>query len=276
MATMPARTWPDVAYKISAIFVRDARVALSYPWTIVLTLGEAAVSCVVAYFIALVAGRTTFNFGGAGFTYFDYLAVNMAFVRYQSAALVSFADVIRYGQATGTLELTLVTPTRLPTLVLGSALWSVLYATVQVVAYLVVATLFGLSLTHTNLATLLVVLALTVLSSLPLGVLLAALAVRYNKSGPIDFLVSTLTTIFGGIFIPLAALPLPMQWIGWCLPVTHALSALRGAVSGATLVAVRADLLWLAVASVLLLPISLRVFDFVIRRAKRMGTLGLY
>lgn len=263
--------------KVGAIFVRDARVAFSYPWTIVLTLAEAGVSVVIAYFISLVAGRNTrFNFGAPGVNYFDYLAVNMAFVRYQSAALLGFADVIRYSLYTGTFEITLVTPTRISTLVLGSSLWTFAYTTAQVALYLLVATFFGLSLVRTNALTLLIVLVLTMASSIPLGVLAASLAVRFRTGGPVDFLVTTATTIFGGVYIPLGALPLLIQWGGWCLPVTHALAGLRAALAGASVVEVRGQILWLAIATALLTPLSLLVFNFIIRRAKAKGNLASF
>lgn len=263
--------------KIGAIFVRDARVALSYPWSIVLTLAEAAVSVIIAYFISLVAGRTTrFSFGAPGITYFDYLAINMAFVRYQSAALLGFADVIRYSLYTGTFEITLVTPTRISTLVLGSSLWTFAYTTAQVALYLGVATLFGLNLTETNLPALLIVLILTMASSVPLGVLSAALAVRFKTGGPVDFLITTATTIFGGVYIPLAALPVFMQWAGWCLPVTHALAGLRAALAGASIAQVGGEILWLAVATAALMPLALATFNFIIRRAKAKGALASF
>lgn len=242
-----------------------------------LTLLEAGVSVVIAYFISLVAGRAThLNFGAPGLTYFDFLAINLAFARYQSAALLGFADVIRYSLYTGTFEITLVTPTRISTLVLGSSLWTFVYTTLQVAIYLGVATFFGLSLAGTNLLTLLVVLLLTMSSAIPLGVLAAAIAVRFRTGGPVDFLITTATTIFGGIYIPLAALPPLMQWVGWCLPVTHALAALRAALGGASLGAVGTEALWLALATLLLTPISLGVFNVIIRRAKAKGSLASF
>lgn len=263
--------------KATAIFMRDAKLALSYRANFILNLGGVAVSVVIAYFISLAVGsNASARLGIPGLTYFDYLAINLAFVRFQSTALMSFADVMRDGQTSGTLEVTLATPTGLSTLVLSAGLWAFTFTTIQTIIYLVVASFFGLSLTHANMFTLLVALVLTIASSSPLGVLAAAMAVHFNKTGPMDFFVGATTTLFGGIYLPLTALPAIMQWCGWLLPITHALAALRAALSGRTVYEAGSDVLWLTVATMILIPFSLFVFAAAVRRAKVDGTLGHY
>jgi ABC-2 type transport system permease protein len=265
-----------VGSKAAAIFMRDARLALSYRASFILTLAGVGISVVVAHFISLAAGKHPSLQLEAGMTYFDYLAINLAFVRYQSTALISFAEVIRDSQTAATLEVTLATPTGLPTLVLSAGLWAFTFTSLQTIVYLFCATFFGLSLSHMNLATLALVLFLTIVCSSPLGVLAAAMAVRYNKTGPIDFFVATTTTVFGGIYIPLTALPLFMQWCGWALPITHALAGLRAALRGDSIFQASGDIVWLAAATAILLPLSLNVFAAAVKHAKVNGTLGQY
>ena len=57
-------------------------------------------------------------------------------MRFQTAALNSFAEAIRDGQLTGTLEVVLATPTTLPVLVLSSAVWSFTLTAMQTGVYL--------------------------------------------------------------------------------------------------------------------------------------------
>jgi ABC-type polysaccharide/polyol phosphate export permease len=269
---------PQVALaKVWAIFVRDARIALSYRANFFVQLASVAVSVVIAYFISIVAGHSVkVTVGTVTMSYFDYLAVNLAFVRFQSTGVASYAEVIRDSQTAGTLEVTLSTPTSLPIIVLSAGLWAFTFATLQSIVFLAVAMLFGLDLGHVDIATLLVFLVLTMISSSPLGVAAAALAMYFKKTGAIDFAVGTLTMIFGGVYLPLTALPPIMQWIGWSLPITHALGGLRAALAGLSIAQVWGEVVWLLAASMLLLPLALWLFSVSVRRAKIDGTLAQY
>jgi ABC-2 type transport system permease protein len=262
--------------KIGAIFQRDARVAVSYPGNFAIGWLTIVVEVVIAWYISrLIPPSARFGATGAAVPYFQFLAVNFAFVHFQSAALNSFAETIREGQLTGTLEVVLATPTTLPVLVLSSAAWSFTLTGFQTLLYLLLATLFGLDLRHLNVLTALVFLILTIGAVSPLGVLAAALAMVI-KPGPIAYISDASAQLFGGVFLPLASLPLAVQAIGWCLPITHALVGFRAATAGAPLHSVAFDALWLVVASVLLLPLSLWLFARAVRKARIDGTLATY
>lgn len=270
-------TLERVLAKVRAIFIRDTKLALSYRTNFILQLAGVGVSAVAAYFISLVVGSgSRMNFGSPGMTYFEYLAINLAFQRFQSTGLSTYAEVIRDNQTAGTLEVTLSTPTGLPTIVLSAGLWAFLFSTMQAAVFIAVASLFGLQLTHTNLLTLFVLLLLTVLSSTPLGVIAAAMVIVFKKTGPVDFVMGMAMTIFGGIYIPLSALPVVMQRIGWTLPITHALNGLRAALHGESLTQISAEIVWLSVAITILFPLSLYAFAIAVRHAKFDGTLGQY
>lgn len=100
--------------KILAIFLRDARLALSYPasfwmrWvsTALAVLGFAMVS-------RLVPPSVHLGVAGSRGTYFDYVVINVAFFSLQATALQSFSQAIRNDQFCGTLEPLLSTPTPL-------------------------------------------------------------------------------------------------------------------------------------------------------------------
>jgi ABC-type multidrug transport system permease subunit len=209
-------------------------------------------------------------------TYFQYLAINFAFVRFQTAALSSFAEAIRDGQLTGTLEVVLATPTTLPVLVLSSGFWSFTLTSMQTGVYLLVATTMGLNLSHINPVTGLVFLGLTVAAVSPLGVLAAALAMVIKKTGPVEWLSYSTASIFGGVYVPVHSMPWLLQIVGWCLPITHSLNGFRAAKSGVPLSAVASDALWLLVASMILMPFSLWLFVRAVNKARVDGTLAMY
>jgi ABC-2 type transport system permease protein len=232
---------------------------------------------VIAWYIGhLVGPSTKFGFGGTVGTYFQYLAINSAFVRFQTAALNSFAEAIRDGQLAGTLEVVLATPTTMPEVVLASGVWSFAFTGMQTAFYLVVATFFGLDLSHVNLLTAAAFLVLTVAAVSPLGVLAAALSMVIKKPGPIEWISMASASLFGGVYIPLSELPSWLQVIGWCLPITHALNGFRAAAAGVTVNAMLPDLLWLLLATIVLMPISLWLFGKAVDKARVDGTLAMY
>lgn len=275
----PAAAWPSVAdtcAKAFAVFVRDARLAVAYPASFWLQWLNILVSITMAFFLARLFGSSPkFGFHGPA-SYFFFLTVNLAFVRFQQTALMSFAQAIRDAQTAGTLEVILATPTRLPIIVLSAGLWAFGFTALQTAVYLAVAVLFGLDLHNANLAAMAIFLFLTVASLSTVGVMAAAAVMTFKQLGPLDFMMAGATNLFGGVYFPLSILPVPLQLIGWALPITHALSGIRGALHGASLAELTPDALWLAIATIVLLPVSLVIFAGAVHRAKVDGTLGQY
>src|SRR5581483_6760395 len=276
IAAEPLRAGFSLA-KVGAIFRRDARVAVSYPGNFALSWLSIGVDVVIAWYLGhVVPPSTHFGMRGHTATYFQYYAVNSAFVRFQTAALNSFAEAIRDGQLTGTLEVVLATPTTMPEVVLSSAVWSFVFTGMQTAVYLAIAMLFGLRLDHVDLVTALVFLVLTMAAVSPLGVLAAALSMVIKKPGPIEWISTSSASLFGGVYLPLTLLPFWLQAIGWCLPITHALNGFRAAVDGVPITQMLPDAIWLLVASLILMPFSLWLFGGAVNKARVDGTLAMY
>ena len=264
--------------KVGAIFRRDVLVAISYAGNFALAWLGIVVDVVVAWYISkLVPPSSNFNPAGTGvMSYFQYIAINSAFLRFQTAALNSFAESIRDAQLTGTLEIVLSTPTKLSTLILSSAVWSFAYTILQTAVYLAIAVGFGLNLGHVNLLTAAVFLILTVGAVSPLGVLAASLAMVIKKTGPVEWISNASASLFGGVYLPLNRLPVALQAVGWILPITHSLNGFRAAVAGVPLSGVAHDAIWLLVASLILMPFSLWMFAKSVGKARVDGTLSMY
>src|ERR1700684_1410287 len=83
--------------KVGAIFRRDVIVALSYPGNFALAWLGIVIEVVVAWYISrLIPPSRSFDpTGTVAVSFFQYLAINQAFLRFQTAALNSFAESIR-------------------------------------------------------------------------------------------------------------------------------------------------------------------------------------
>ena len=262
--------------KTRAIFVRDARVSLSYPSTFWGNWLSLAGQVVTFYFVARLIGPKNLGTAGHPATYFDYVAINLAFMRFQMVAIQSFQQAMRSQQMIGTLEVLLATPTSLPLMILASGLWAFVLTLAQIVFFLAVAVGLGLQLNHVNLVSAAVFLALTILAMSPIGILSAASIMTFKQEAPTTLLFGGFGALLAGVVFPVDRLPHALQLISWFIPITHSLNGIRGAVAGVTLGGLAPDAWWLAAMTVILGPLSLYAFTRAVHRAKVDGTLGDY
>ncbi|MBV8355413.1 MAG: ABC transporter permease [Candidatus Eremiobacteraeota bacterium] len=263
--------------KARSIFVRDVRLAYSYVLTFWTNFLGTAGQAITFYFVAkLVAPTASFGTAGHAMSYFEYVAVNLAFMRFQSAATTSFQRAVRNDQMMGTTEALMVTPTELPLMIASAGLWPFALAAIQIVVFLAVSMPLGLHLDHVDGVSLTAFTILTVLVMSPLGILAGAGIMSFKQELPTGLLVGGLASLLGGVLFPISKLPEALQRVAWLLPITHSLNGVRGAVVGASLWQLRADAVWLLVVSLVLVPLSLYVFARAVRRTKIDGTLGDY
>ncbi|HUZ48712.1 MAG TPA: ABC transporter permease [Candidatus Dormibacteraeota bacterium] len=260
-----------------AFFVRDIRLTIAYP----LNFAMQWVSIVIAVFSTWCISKLVPNSMALGLhsrgSYFEYAVVNLAFFSVMQTSMQSVERAIRNDQVLGTLEAILTSVTSGATLIFSSMAWPLVFTVLQVAWYLLLGTLlFGLNIGHANVSVALVCLALIVTSTLPLGILSAAATLRYKQIGPANFFVGGASSLLSGVLFPTTLLPKPLQWVSWLLPITHGLQAVRAALAGATLGSVRFDIVWLALASAILIPLSLLVFVRALERERRNGSLAHY
>jgi len=264
-------------YKAFAMFKRDATLDFSYDVSFWVRWLSIVVTVFVFYFISnLIPPSPRFGFGGHADTYFDFIIISLAFIRFQATAIQCFQNAIRNDQMAGTLEVLMATPTSLPTIILSTGLWAFTLTFVQVFLTLGLGLLLGLNLSHINYPSLIVFVLLTIACMSPLGVMSAASIMTFKQAGPTSFVMGSATNLLGGALFPVALLPVYLQYVSWLLPITHSLNGIRAATHGATLTQLAPDAIWLLVASAILLPISLWSFSRAVLRAKVDGTLGHY
>ncbi len=218
-----------------------------------------------------------------GVSYFAFVLVGFAFFQYLQSTLNSFSSKIRQEQLTGTLEAMLVTPTPAALVILGSALWDYLMTTFRVGVVLLLgvalARSFGgqVGFQVSGLPAFFVLLLLTITAFAGIGILSAAFTVWLKRGDPVNYLISSLSALLGGVFFRVDALPEWLQQISRLLPITHALEAIRRALLGGAGLAEVAGAMWiLLLFSVVLIPVGLVAFLLSLRQARVAGTLVQY
>lgn len=267
------------AYKISAFLRRDFKTEASYRLSFLSQIAGILFSVVMFYFIALLFGESASPYLSAyGGDYFPFVLIGIAFYRYLSVALSTFSNTLREGQMTGTLEAMLVTPTRPTSVLIYSSLWKYLYATFEVLIYLLLGVaFFGFQVGQANLVSVLVVLVLTIISFSSFGILSASFILVFKRGDPIAFVFGTLSALLGGVYYPVTVLPGFLQAGSALLPLTYSLRAMRHAIlQGTPVTGLGMDLTVLVLFCLIGIPLSLVLFNAALRRAKEEGTLSQY
>lgn len=261
-----------------AFLVRDFRIEASYKAGFALRIAGAFLNVAIYYFIARVFGGVAApylqTYGGS---YFAFVVIGVAFSDYLALGIGTIGNSIRDGQMTGTLELMLFSPTRLPLVLLSSSLWSYLFATLSVFTYLVMGVALGMRLDHANIPFALFSLVVAIISFNALGLFAASLVILFKRGNPLGWAIRVSSVVLGGVFYPVSVLPGWLRWLGQALPVTHALEIMRRSLLlGEGLAQLWQELLALLVLTAVLLPLGLLACHLAVRIARTDGSLSHY
>ena len=107
-----------------------------------------------------------------------------------------------------------------------------------------------------------------------LGILSASYVLLFKRGNPAKWLLLSFSNVAGGMLFPTSILPDWLQFAARLNPVTYALDGMRAALlSGANLAVVWRSVAVLFLMAALLLPASIVVFSWTLRRTKTTGTL---
>jgi ABC-2 type transport system permease protein len=189
----------------------------------------------------------------------------------------SVGDSIREGQTTGTLELMLLSPTRLVVTLISSSLWSYVFATLRICVYMIVGVALGMGLGSANVPFALLALVLAVASFSALGLLTASVIILMKRGDLMGWALRVSSLLLAGVYYPTDVLPGWLRAVGQALPLTHALELLRRSILlGEGLAQLWGELLILLGLTAILFPIGLLACHVAIRVARTDGSLSHY
>jgi ABC-2 type transport system permease protein len=264
----------SLAEKLTAIVRRDVLTTVRYRNGFVLSVVGVFTEIFAFFFLAHAIGPA---FRPEGVEYFPYLIVGSGFYTFLLTGVQAFLSTVQEAQQTGTLEVLMTTSTPAPVLIFLSAFSAFAGKSANLVLFLAAGlVLFKVSIPHPNLAGAAVIFLLSLMMALALGILAAALQIALQKGSAVIWLLGSVWFLTGILF-PVSTLPLPLRWAAWSIPVTHSLTGMRAALLlGSSMRDLAPEILWLGAAVLLLVPASLGVFSWVLRRGRRLGTLSAY
>ena len=262
--------------EIWIFFWRDLSIARTYRTVFVLEAIEALFGVAMFFYAARFVDSPQLQQAlPQGGSYFAFSLIGFVFLDYLNAAMDTFDRSLEEARDTGTLEHLLVTQTSLPVILAGSAIYPFAATTLRIAVYLAWGTmLFGFPLRDANWPAVGAVLLATLLAFSGLGILSASYLLLFKRGNPAKWFLLGVSSVAGGMLFPVSVLPDWLQFVARLNPVTYALDAMRAALlGGAGLHAVLQPLIVLLLFAAALLPLSMTVFAWALRRTKTTGTL---
>lgn len=273
----PAVSLGQVLLVPRAFFLRDRRIETSYRAGLVLRLASAIVTIGVFFFLSRTFDAAAPGLMPAGTSYFAFVLIGIVAQEFLSSIVGGFSGSLRESMTTGTLELMLLGPSRLTTLLISSTLWLHASAALGAATYLVLGVALGVDLSRTDVPAALVGLLLMNVGFTGMALLAGAVVLVIKRGNPLGWALRGASVVLGGILYPVEVLPPVLQTLAALLPMTHALRVLRGAMlEGQGIVELAGPLAALAVVSLGYLGLGIVASAAAIRHARIDGSLAQY
>jgi ABC-2 type transport system permease protein len=204
------------------------------------------------------------------------LIIGTIFWNFLSIVFGFIGETVSWERWEGTLEYTFMAPVRRYTQLVGSTMYAVAYAVVQMVIILGVMLLFfDVEFSGGNFVTAAVFLAIGSISFVGVGMMAAILPLLYVERGDqMVFVIQSIILLFSGVYYKTNVTPEWMQVIAQFSPGTYVLEGIRGGLIDGKSVTQLLDNVWpLVLMGVILIPLGVHVFGIAERYAKRTGKL---
>jgi ABC-2 type transport system permease protein len=205
-----------------------------------------------------------------------YLLIGTIAWRFLGIIFENIGEVIAWERWEGTIEYTFMSPVPRLTHLLGMCAATLVRAIAFSVGILACVALFvPVDLSHANVLSALVLLAVGALAFVGLGIASAAFPLMWTEKGlQMAYIVQAVVLLVSGVYYPVDVLPRWMQLLATISPATYVIRGMRAALMDGADVATLWPEIWPAlVVGVLSIPLGLRLFVAVERYAKRTGRL---
>jgi ABC-2 type transport system permease protein len=262
---------------VRVIAERDWRLFVSYRLQLIMRVVSGVFVVIGLFFMGRLVA-TSAALGPYSGRYFEFALVGVVFLALVNVGLRTFSATIANEQRVGTLEMLLVSPVRLPTLLAGIYVFPLASVGLNMAVYLATAILLlGARFELHGVPAALVVLLLTLVIFGAVGAISAAVIVITKRGDPVAALGAQAAMLLGGAVFPITVMPDWLQAVARLMPPYYALEGARAAlILGAGFAEVWRELAVLAGFAVVLVPVGLWLFARALRQARVLGTLGNY
>lgn len=198
---------------------------------------------------------------GQGHKNVDFLIPAIIALTIFQGATMGMGRALAGEKKDGSLTRVFLTPTSNTTILVGTALFYLVFETIRSSFLVFVAMLlFGVAVKGSILSILFIIL-LFAAGSTGVGLLISALTSSQEQYQAVAMLTSLPMMFLAGVFFPISTMPSFLQGVATLLPVYYAADALRGVmIKGFDLITVIPDITYLALFAIATIAVSIIVF----------------
>ena len=233
----------------------------------------------VAWLVYSIAGALAVSLIGvaeSNSTLLKFLIIGTIFWNYLSIVFGFIGETVTWERWEGTLEYTFMAPVRRYAQLIGSTMFAVAYALIQMVIILVVLiAFFGITFEGGDFVTAAAFILLGSISFVGVGMMAAILPLLYVERGDqMVFVIQSVILLFSGVYYTIDVLPEWMQVLAHFSPGTYVLEGVRqGLIYGQPVTELLENVWPLVVMGAVLIPLGVYVFGIAERYAKKTGKL---
>lgn len=233
----------------------------------------------VAWLVYSIAGALAVSLIGVAednSTLLKFLIIGTIFWNYLSIVFGFIGETVTWERWEGTLEYTFMAPVRRYAQLIGSTMFAVAYALIQMVIILgVLIAFFGISFEGGDFGTAAAFILLGSISFVGVGMMAAILPLLYVERGDqMVFVIQSVILLFSGVYYKVDVLPEWMQVVAHFSPGTYVLEGVRqGLIYGQPVTELLENVWPLIVMGAVLIPLGVYVFGIAERYAKKTGKL---
>lgn len=266
-----------VSRRVAALARRDLHIERSYRLRYATRMLQVLVGFIVVYYVGTLieAPPELERYGGS---YFDFAIVGLAVMSVAQLGISTFNQTIMREQTQGTFEVTMATPTSVPTLLAGSFVLPLILTTIDLTLYLGIGLgVIGGGFRVIGLLLGIPALALTLLSFCAFGIVGACVMVLAKRGDPLTAPLTAMTSLLSGALFPVSALPVALEVLARFFPAYYGINAVRESLlTDDGWREIMPDIAILVAFDAVLLPTSLYLFNRALAVSRRTGTLANY
>lgn len=228
-----------------------------------------------AFLARLVPGDALARWTPGDHGYFVFVITGVAVSGAMLSGMRLVSEAFELSRAVGALRTVFFGRLPVATVLMLSSPYPLARAGVDFLVWLGLGWLIGaFSVASPNWLALAILSVLSLASFTALALLVAGGGLLLGHSGPLLWLVPSISWLVGGVLYPAALLPAPLAWMAELVPLTHALDGVRGAlVTGASLTDLWRPAVCLAISTVTTFVLAVLAFRGGLARARAHGDL---
>src|SRR5690242_10031945 len=208
----------EIGAMIRAAWLAEA----SYRLNMLFSLASLLTMVVPLYYVANALQSTmATRISAESSQYFAFVLVGATTYMFIAACTSALPSALASAIGKGTLEAFLGTPTNWATLFVGMSGYNILWALVRASVMITMGVALGARVAIHGLIPLTLVVLLLVLAYGGIGLVGAALLLRYRTTGPLLNGVLTVSALLGGVYYPTYVIPSWLQQISKAMPLSY-------------------------------------------------------